>query len=71
MELISKGFNQTEITKKLQINKSTISKDVAYLNELSQEQMRNHVKEKLPMEFNTAITGINEILRSAWTISTR
>ena len=49
MELSSKGYNQSEIAKILQLDKWTISRDVSYLKEQSKKNIRKYIDETLPI----------------------
>jgi DNA-binding transcriptional regulator LsrR (DeoR family) len=44
LELSSKGHNQSEISRILQIDKSIISRDVAFLREQSRINIRKYVE---------------------------
>ena len=65
LELSSKGYNQSEIAKKLQIDKSTISRDSSYLREQSKKNIRKYIDEKLPDEYEKCLVGLNSILKEA------
>jgi hypothetical protein len=69
LEMISKGFNQIEISKILQVDVSTICRDVSYLKTRAKDNIKKYVDEKLPEEYEKCLTGLNSILREAWTIS--
>jgi DNA-binding MarR family transcriptional regulator len=50
MELLSKGeSNQSEIARILQVDKSIISRDVAYLREQSKHNIKRYIDEQLPL----------------------
>ena len=66
LELSSKGYSQSEISKKLEINKSTISKDCAYLREQSKQNIKKYIDEKLPEEYEKCLVGLTSILKEAW-----
>ena len=66
LELSSKGYSQSEISKKLEINKSTISKDCAYLREQSKQNIKKYIDEKLPEEYEKCLMGLTSILKEAW-----
>jgi predicted transcriptional regulator len=62
---LARGMNQTEIAKELQLHPSTISLDVQYLKEQAKEELQTHISDRLPFEYNRAVTGINNILKKA------
>jgi hypothetical protein len=66
LELSSKGHNQSEISKILQIDKSIISRDISFLREQSKQNIRKYVDEKLPIEYEKCLVGLTAILKEAW-----
>jgi hypothetical protein len=66
LELSSKGYNQSEIAKTLQVDKSTICRDIIYLREQSKEKIRRYIDEKLPEEYEKCLIGVTAILKEAW-----
>ena len=48
-ELSVKGYSQSEITKMLDIDKSTVSRDITFLKEEAKETIKNHIQDKLHM----------------------
>jgi DNA-binding transcriptional regulator LsrR (DeoR family) len=69
MELSSQGYSQVEISKTLQISEPTISRDIDYLKQQSQQKIRKYIDETLPNEYEKCLVGITSILREAWTTS--
>jgi hypothetical protein len=66
LEMMSKGeTNQSEIAKTLQVDKSVISKDVAVIREQSRENLEGHIQERLPLEYQNCMTGIDRVIRMA------
>lgn len=68
-ELAVKGYRQTEIVQILQINKSTICKDVSFLKEHARNTIRNHIEDRLPYEYNKCLQGLEEIIKESWIIA--
>jgi hypothetical protein len=66
LELSSKGRNQSEIAKILQVDKSIISRDISFLREQSKDTIRKYVDEKLPVEYEKCLVGLDAILKEAW-----
>jgi hypothetical protein len=66
LELSSKGYSQSEIAKTLQVDKSTVCRDIVYLREQSREMIRKYIDEKLPEEYEKCLVGITAILKEAW-----
>ena len=70
LEMMSKGeTNQSEIARILQVDRSTICRDVDYLREQAKENIAKYVDERLPEEYQKCLVGLNSILKEAWTIS--
>ena len=66
MELSSKGDNQSEIAKILQVDKSIICRDISFLREQSKHNIQKYIDEKIPAEYEKCLVGLDAILREAW-----
>jgi NADH/NAD ratio-sensing transcriptional regulator Rex len=65
---MSKGeTNQSEIARILQVDRSTICRDVDYLRQQAKENITRYVDERLPEEYERCLVGLNSILKEAWT----
>jgi len=69
LELSAKGNSQAEISRILNIPKTTINRDIDYLRTLAKENIKQHIEERLPYEFEQCLQGITQIIQQAWTIS--
>lgn len=69
IKLSSKGHSLTEISKILQVDLSTISRDVKHLREQARENIKVYLDEILPHEFEKAIKALEEVQKEAWLIS--
>jgi DeoR/GlpR family transcriptional regulator of sugar metabolism len=59
MELLSKGeSNQSEIARVLQVDKSIICRDIAYLRQQSKENIKRYIDERLPEEYEKCLVGL-------------
>ncbi|MFZ0327414.1 MAG: hypothetical protein WAL66_08955, partial [Nitrososphaeraceae archaeon] len=65
------GQNQYDIAEVLQISQPTISRDVQYLRSKAKEEIKLHINEKLPEEYQRCLTGINQVLKIAWNIANK
>jgi hypothetical protein len=65
-ELSSKGHNQSEIARRLQVDKSVISRDISFLREQSKDNIKKYIDEKLPEEYEKCLVGLDAILKEAW-----
>jgi hypothetical protein len=68
LELSSQGYTQSEISKSLQVDESVISRDKSYLRQGAQENLKTHVQDKLPEEYQNFMVGINQVLKICWEI---
>jgi hypothetical protein len=68
LELSSQGYTQSEISKSLQVDESVISRDRAYLRQGAQENLKTHIQDKLPEEYQNCMIGINQVLKICWEI---
>lgn len=69
LELSSKGYTQSEIANTLQVNVSTISRDISFLRDQAKENIKKYVDERLPMEYEKCLVGITSIMKEAWNTS--
>ncbi len=67
-ELSVKGFSQADISRMLEIHKVTISRDITYLREQAKKNIQEHINDKLPLEYNKCISGLEEIIKESWII---
>jgi hypothetical protein len=71
LELSSQGYSQIEMATNLQMDKSVISRDMAYLRQQAQDNLKMHIQDKLPEEYQNCMTGINQVLKICWDIVNR
>jgi predicted transcriptional regulator len=69
LELISQGYNQSEISRILQISQPTINRDLTYLRQQAKSNIRRYIDERLPEEYEKCLVGLTAILREAWNTS--
>ena len=58
LELTSKGHNQSDIARILQVDKSVICRDMTALNQQSKQNIQKHIDEKLPNEGSVHLANI-------------
>ena len=68
LELSSQGYSQIEIATDLQIDKSVICRDLVYLRQQANENLKTHIQDKLPEEYQNCMVGINQVLKICWEI---
>ena len=66
LELASQGYNQSEISRILQISQPTINRDLAYLIQQAKSNIKRYIDEKLPEEYEKCLVGLNAITKEAW-----
>jgi DNA-binding transcriptional regulator LsrR (DeoR family) len=66
LDLSSKGLGQADIARTLQVNESTISRDISSLNIQAKDNIRKYVDERLPGEYEKCLIGLTSILKEAW-----
>jgi hypothetical protein len=68
VELSSQGNTQSDIAKTLRVGKATISRDISYLRQQARLNLKTHINDKLPEEYQNCMTGINQVLKICWEI---
>src|ERR671933_280137 len=67
MELLSKGENnQSEIARILQVDKSIVCSDIAYLRQQAKTNIKRYIDERLPEEYEKCLVGLTAITKEAW-----
>jgi len=70
LEMLSKGeTNQSEIARKLQVDKSVICKDVVIIRNQAQENLQHHIHEVVPEEYQKCMTGMKLNLKQTLEIA--
>src|ERR687884_603168 len=65
-ELASQGYNQTEISRILQISQPTINRDITYLRQQAKVNIKIYIDERLPEEYEKCLVGLTAITKEAW-----
>lgn len=64
--LLSKGMNQTDIAKELDVNRNTVMRDIKELNEWTRKGLYDMAKQSLPTMLYSCLIGLNEAEKEAW-----
>jgi DNA-binding transcriptional regulator LsrR (DeoR family) len=64
-ELASQGYNQSEISRILQISQPTINRDITYLRQQAKANIKKYIDERLPEEYEKCPIGITAITKEA------
>ena len=67
--MLSKGLSEIEISNHLNVNQSTISRDVKAIKKESQKTIQIVVSDILPFEFAKSILSLNHIIKDCWIIA--
>jgi predicted transcriptional regulator len=68
-QLLVRGYSQWDVAEELQIDQSTVSRDVKYLRQNAQANLHKHIQQKLPEEYERCSTGMNQVLKLSWQIA--
>ena len=64
--MLAQSMTETEIAEQLNVDQSTISRDVKALKEMSQQFVFDLAKSDLAYYYKQCINGIEEVRRKAW-----
>jgi IS30 family transposase len=70
-QLLVRGYSQWDVAEELQIDQSTVSRDIQYLRQQAQENLQKHIQQKLPEEYQRCLTGMNQVLKLSWQIANK
>jgi hypothetical protein len=62
------GATQDQMAKTLNCSQGVISTDVAYLDAAAAEELKHHIQKKLPHTHLICARGIDQVIRTAWSI---
>jgi predicted transcriptional regulator len=68
LELSSQGNTQSDIAKTLHVGEATVSRDISCLRQQAQINLKTHINDKLPEEYQNCMVGINQVLKICWEI---
>ena len=69
LELSSDGYNQREISQKLQITKSVVNRDIIFLRKQARESLQYHIHDRIPEEYQNCMTGMKRNLKQTLEIA--
>ena len=69
LELSSDGYNQREISQKLQITKSVVNRDVLFLRKQARESLQYHIHDRIPEEYQNCMVGMKRNLKQTLEIA--
>jgi hypothetical protein len=68
ISLYSKGLNQEEIAQELQVDQSTVSRDLQLIKQESKKKIEQYLRDDILFEYLRYIAGSNEISKKLWDI---
>jgi len=69
LELASQGYNQREISLKLQVDPATINRNIMFLRHKAQDNLQKHIHETVPEEYQKCIVGMKSNLKETLQIA--
>ena len=68
-ELASQGYSQREIASKLQIDLTTVNRDIQFLRQRARENLQYHIHDKIPEEYQNCMIGMKRNLKQTLEIA--
>src|SRR5215211_3534123 len=68
LELSSQGRSQREIADTIHVGIGTVNRDLAYLNKQAQDNLKTHIQERLPEQYQKCMNGLQQVLKIGWNI---
>jgi transcriptional regulator len=68
IEMRSRGLNQIEIARELQVSKASISSDMKYLRKQAKESIKEYVTEHLPEQYQICLTALDTIIKHSFEV---
>jgi hypothetical protein len=66
--MLSQGLNESEIAKQLNVDQSTVCRDVKAIKRESQRMIQAVVDDIMPFEFGKSLLSLNRIIKNCWII---
>lgn len=67
-ELNVQGRTVREIAQILKVGVGTVHRDIAYLNKQAQDNLKEHISQRLPVQYQKSYDGLDQVLKMAWNI---
>src|SRR5689334_8795727 len=65
-ELARQGYNQSEISRILQISQPTINRDLSCFRQQAEANIKGYSDERVPEECEKCLVGLTAITKEAW-----
>jgi Trp operon repressor len=68
LELSSQGHSQREIAAIIHVGIGTVNRDLSYLSKQAQNNLKTHIQQRLPEQYQKCVTGLNQVLKISWNV---
>jgi DNA-binding transcriptional regulator LsrR (DeoR family) len=68
VEMRARGMTHQEIARELQVSRTLITSDIAYLREQAKGTIKEYVTEHLPEQYQVCLSALDTILKHAFEI---
>lgn len=68
LELSSQGRTEREIATILKVGAATVGRDLSYLHKQARDNLKSHIQERLPEQYQKCMSGLSQVLKMAWNI---
>ena len=68
LELTSQGRTEREVAQILKVGNGTVHRDVAYLNKQAHDNLKHHINQRVPEQYQRCCNGLEQVLKMAWNI---
>lgn len=69
LSLHSMGLSQDEIARRMEVDQSTVSRDLQYIKQESRKRIDKHLREDVPFQHDRYLAGFYEIAKKLWHIA--
>ena len=69
LELSSQGYNQREISAKLQVDPAAVNRDMMFLRQQAKDNLQHHIHEVVPEEYQKCMVGMKRNLKETLEIA--
>ena len=69
-KLYSKEYGQSEISQTLQVGLATVNREISYLRNQAEDNIKGYIDERLPEEYQKCMAGLTSIVKEAWNNAT-
>jgi predicted transcriptional regulator len=69
LALSSRGMSQQSIADQLGVSQAVVSLDLQYLSCKAQENLKDHIEQRIPTQYQRCEVGLNQVLEKLWEIA--